>query len=120
MMNDTVRKNLKRFREEADMTSDQTAQISGVSVDNLRRYENGSSSVPADVLHKLAGIYGHTVDDFFQEQPPPANLATRPVFHLRTLPGVDIDEKKYKELQDLINKANSDVRSKRSKKPTDK
>lgn len=120
MTNDTVIKNLKQFRITAGLTSDQVAQVTGVSVDNLRRYENGGSTVPADVLHRLAGIYGHTVDDFFEASPPPPNLSTRPQFHLRTLPGVEIDEKKYKELQDLINKANADVRPRRPKKPTDK
>ena len=117
-MNDRIKENLKKFRLESGLTSDQVAQISGVSVDNLRRYEGGGSGVPSEVLHKLAGIYGHSMEDFFMEHPPEPDLASRPAFHLRTLPGVEIDEKKFRELQEIVNRANEAVRPKRAKKPT--
>ena len=115
-MNDLIRKNLKAFRLEADMSTDAAAQASGIPLDNLRRYETGGSGVPSDVLFKLAEIYGHDVADFAMEHPPKANLSGRPVFHLRTTPGVDVDEKEYRRLQDIIAKTNADIRSKRTRK----
>lgn len=95
------------------MTTEQAAQTSGVPIDNLRRYESGKSGVPSDVLRKLAVIYGHSMDDFFLTAPPKAKLNERPVFHLMTTPGADVDPKKYRELQDLIDKANAEMRPKK-------
>lgn len=108
-----VRKNLRRFRDEAGMTTDAAAQASGVSVDNIRRYEGGGSGVPASVLKVLGEVYGHTMEDFFSVAPPKANLGARPHFFLRTLPGVEVDEKTHRELQDIIDRANRG----RAKKP---
>lgn len=115
-MNERIRNNLKKFRIEAGMSTDEAAQASGIPVDNLRRYETGGSGVPSEVLFKLAEIYGHSVDDFAMESPPKANLSNRPMFHLRTTPGMDIDDKMYDWLQEQIAKANVEVRSKRTKK----
>jgi transcriptional regulator with XRE-family HTH domain len=112
-MNDLVRKNLKKFRDEAGMTTEQAAQISKLSVDNIRRYESGKSGVPSEVLRRLAVIYGHSMDDFFLEAPPKARLTERPVFHLMTMPGTEVDQKKFRELQDMIDKANAEMRPKK-------
>src|ERR1044072_8766818 len=92
-MNDRIRINLKLFRQETGMSTDDAARASGIPLDNLRRYESGGSGVPSDVLFKLAEIYGHSVDDFALEHPPRANLTARPMFHLSTTPGMDVDEK---------------------------
>ena len=102
------------------MSTDDAARASGIPLDNLRRYESGGSGVPSDVLFKLAEIYGHSVDDFALEHPPRANLTARPMFHLSTTPGMDVDEKEYQRLVEIINKTNQDVRSKRVKKPAGK
>ena len=114
--NEIVRHNLKRFREEAAMTTDAAAQASGISVDNIRRYEGGGSGVPANVLKALGEVYGHTMEDFFAASPPKANLGARPHFFLRTLPGVNVDAKMHRELQEIIDKANRA----RLKKPAQK
>lgn len=112
--NEIVRQNLKRFREEAKMTTDAAAQASGISVDNIRRYEGGGSGVPANVLKALGEVYGHAMEDFFAVSPPKANLGARPHFFLRTLPGVDVDEKQHRRLQEIIDEVNRG----RAKKPT--
>jgi transcriptional regulator with XRE-family HTH domain len=111
--NDLVAKNLKAFRAESGLTTEQAAQMSGVSVDNLRRYERGDSGVPADALRALAAIYGHAMDDFYVEKPPKADLAGRPQFRLQTMPGMNISAKHHKELQDHIDKANAEIRSRK-------
>lgn len=43
-----VRVNLKKFREEAGLIQAEAAELSGIPIDNLRRYENGvTSNVPS-------------------------------------------------------------------------
>lgn len=113
--NDLVVERLKKFREEAGLSQDEAAQFSGVPVDNLRRYERGASGVPADVLRELARIYGHAMDDFYAAVPPKADLANRPTYHLKTLPGMQLDEKTHKEVMAVIERANREVATKRKK-----
>lgn len=116
-MDEIVRANLIKFRDEAKLSQADAADIAGVALDNLRRYENGTTAtVPGTVLSALARSYGHAVDDFFSPTPPPAKLDERPIFFLRTRPGAEIDPKTYRELQDLIDKANKDARKKTAKK----
>lgn len=111
-----VRINLKKFREEASLSQAEAAEMAGVPIDNLRRYENGvTSNVPGVVLFQLSKIYGHAVDDFHQLNPPPAKLDDRPVFFLRTRPGVDIDPDTLAKLHEVIDKANRELRTKRKK-----
>lgn len=113
--NEIVRANLKRFREEANMTTDAAAQASGLSVDNIRRYEGGGSGVPANALKALGEVYGHAMEDFFAVAPPKANLGARPHFFLRTLPGVEVDESTHRKLQEIIDAANKGRTKKASK-----
>jgi transcriptional regulator with XRE-family HTH domain len=108
-----VRRNLRRFREEAEFSQAEAAEFSGVPIDNLRRYESGKTEkVPATVLAELGHIYGHRMEDFFESDPPKAKLDQRPTFALRTRPGAKVDAKVLKMLEDLIEKANRDVSKK--------
>jgi len=115
-LDEIVRMNLKRFRDEASLSQAEAAELTGVPIDNLRRYENGiTGTVPGTVLRQLAPAYGHAVDDFFEATPPPARLEERPVFFLRTRPGIEVDVETHRKLQAIIDKANQDVRSRRKK-----
>lgn len=115
-LDEIVRGNLKKFREEAQISQAESAELSGIPIDNLRRYENGvTGTVPGTVLKQLAKVYGHSVDDFFDRSPPPARLEDRPVFFLRTRPGVEVDAETHQRLQDIIDKANREVRTRRKK-----
>jgi transcriptional regulator with XRE-family HTH domain len=113
--NEIVRDNLRKFRVEAELTTDQAAQASEVPVDNLRRYESGKSGIPASELRKLAVVYGHAMEDFYAKHPPHANLTDRPTYFLRTLPGMDVDEETQQKIQDLIDEANE--ANKKGRKP---
>lgn len=115
-LDEVVRGNLKKFREEADISQAESAELAGIPIDNLRRYENGvTGTVPGTVLRQLAKVYGHAVDDFFEKSPPPARLEDRPVFFLRTRPGVEVDFETHARLQEIIDKANREVRTRRKK-----
>lgn len=111
-----VRANMIKFRNEADLSQADAADASGVPIDALRRYETGqTASVPGTVIAALGKIYGHSMDDFMSKTPPTANLADRPVFFLRTLPGASVDRDTLEKLQDMIDKANAQ-RSKKEKR----
>lgn len=111
------RRNMVTFREEANMSQADAAELAGVPLDNLRRYESGkTSTVPGPVIARLADVYGHAAADFYNPSPPKAKLEERPVFFLRTRPGADVDEKMYSELLETIARVNREMRTKRSKK----
>jgi transcriptional regulator with XRE-family HTH domain len=112
-----VRKNLIAFREAADLSQADAAEVAGIALDNLRRYENGKTNkVPGTVLAALAKAYGHAIEDFMSASPPPARLEDRPVFFLRTRPGAEVDAKVYKKLQEIIEEANREVRGRKPSK----
>lgn len=112
-----VRSNLVKFREEAELSQAEAADLSGVALDNLRRYETGTTTtIPGVVLRGLALAYGHAMEDFYLEEPPPARLGEAPVFFLRTRPGVDIDQDIYDEIRVAIDNANKKVRGKKPRK----
>lgn len=112
-----VRRNLVKFRDEAKLSQAQAGDLSGVPVDAIRRYETGTTAtVPGTVLSELAKLYGHSVDDFFMTNPPKAKLEEVPLLFLRARPGVEIDMDLYNEIQELIDKANVEMRGKKTKK----
>src|SRR5690606_18192564 len=112
-----VRRNLIKFREDADLSQAQAGDLSGVPVDAIRRYETGvTATVPGTVLSELAKLYGHSVDDFFMSNPPKPKLDEAPVLFLRSRPGVDIDLDVYKKIQKLIDEANAEMRGKKGKR----
>lgn len=115
-MGEVVRGNLKRFREDAGYTQTAAAEASGVSIDNLRRYESGTTeNVPFTVVAQLSKIYGHPIEDFTKVNPPPIKREELPVFFLRTRPGVDIDPDIASHLQIEIDKANRELRSRKKR-----
>lgn len=115
-LDEIVRSNLKKFREDAEISQAEAAELSGIPVYNLVRYENGvTSTVPGTALRQLAKVYGHAVDDFFEPNPPAARLEERPIWWLRTTPGVEVDAEMHRDLQKTIDKANAAVRSRRKK-----
>lgn len=118
-MNEIVRKNLQRFREETGLTQERAALLSGVKLDNLRRYESGKSGVSPEALFHLARIYGHAMEDFYKEHPPRGDLAAVPLFHASaSMTPAEMDKfegKWFREIQETIVKANAEVRAHRIK-----
>jgi transcriptional regulator with XRE-family HTH domain len=106
-----------RFREEAGLSQAQAGDLSGIALDAIRRYETGTTAtVPGTALSELAKLYGHAMDDFFMTKPPKPRLDEAPVLFLRARPGADIDQAVYTAIQDMIDKANKDMRGKKPKK----
>lgn len=101
-----IRLNLARFREELGLKQPEAADRIGVGVDQLRKMEQGKRSVTSAMLKQLADAYGHKVDDFYMEEPPPADPTLLPAFALKTIaPAVDDDlRKKAEEFLNGVNR----------------
>ena len=110
-----VRRNMVRFREEADLSQAELGDLSGVPVDAIRRYETGvTQTVPGTVLSELARVYGRSMDDFFATNPPKVKIEEAPALFLRTRPGAKIDLDVYKKVQAMIDDANAKMRGKKN------
>lgn len=101
-----IRQNLIRFREEAKLSVAKASDLSGVPDANLRRYEDGTSGPPAAALKQLADAYGHDIGHFYVTEPPPADLDARPHYFLRVRPDADYTPELYAELQEVVDKIN--------------
>lgn len=109
--------NLVALRERAGLTQAQAADVSGVPLDNLRRYESGKSGIDAITLRQLATAYGRPTDHFFMKDPPDVSAESVPTFFLRTRPGVDVDSELYDALRKKVDEANRTAADLRRKKP---
>ena len=58
-------KRLKDLREDKDLTQNTVAKFIGCSQTTYSRYETGQTSVPNDVLNKLADFYDVSLDYIF-------------------------------------------------------
>lgn len=105
-----IRKNLRRFREEADLTVEVVAGFADLSIDSLRRWERKTQKVPIDALVKLGEIYGHSIADFHNPNPPKADLKHRPAVAYKQLPGTHISPEMHAKIQRVMEEANNESR----------
>lgn len=114
--------NLRKFREAAGMSQQDASFAGQFPLDNLRRYEQGTSSPGVFVLEQLAAIYGHDMGDFFNPEPPPAKLRERSPVLLRVVPGMedDISSDGMERIQATIAKVLRDEKEIRDRKATKK
>ena len=68
-MNDTFSKNLRKLRQEKQMTQEQVAEKIGVSAQSVSRWETGATFPDILLLPELAKLYSVLVDDLFKESP---------------------------------------------------
>lgn len=68
-MNDTFSKNLRKLRQEKQMTQEQAAEKIGVSAQSVSRWETGATFPDILMLPEIAKLYGVLVDDLFKENP---------------------------------------------------
>ena len=67
-----IGKNLKKWRIEAGIKQEVLAEMIGVSVQTLSRYENGHRAPNADVLQKIATALGVSVAELLSDENPEA------------------------------------------------
>lgn len=63
----SVGANIKRFREQADMTQNDLAQKLDVARSTVTQWENGWSSPRMGMIQKLAGVFGVTTADIVDD-----------------------------------------------------
>lgn len=62
-------RNLRRLRLDKNLTQEQLANILGVSVQSISRWECGNTLPDIMLLPEIARLYGVTVDDLYREDP---------------------------------------------------
>lgn len=62
-------KNLRQLRLEKKLTQEQQANILGVSVQSVSRWECGNTLPDVMLLPEIARLYGVTVDDLYRQKP---------------------------------------------------
>lgn len=66
-MNTVFSDNLKKFRQQKNLTQEQAAEILGVSPHTVSRWECSTTLPDVTMLPKIAKLYCVTIDDFFRE-----------------------------------------------------
>jgi transcriptional regulator with XRE-family HTH domain len=108
---ETIRRNLIHFRVELDLSQEAAAQLSGIPLDNYRRYEQGKRKIDTVELSRLAAVFGRRVDDFLDENPQPlADKSIVPPFLLKTVPGVEVDRDLQDEMKRTLDRITDEHR----------
>lgn len=111
-----LRVNLLRFIAESGYSDVQVADLSGITQASLSRYKRGENSIPSDALKRLAELFGRSIEDFYQREPPKPppreEAASRFPFFLRSRPEIQITEEDIDDWNEFLEKA----RKRRAKK----
>lgn len=67
MNNELFSRNLRRLRQEKNLTQEQLANILGVSIQSISRWECGNTMPDIMLLPEIARLYGVTIDDLYRE-----------------------------------------------------
>lgn len=106
-LDEIIQRNVKRFRKEAGLTQQKLADRAEVSVDGVRKWESGRGTPDRESITKLAAALGRKMDDFNQENPPPASTPSLPAFTLKVSDGTPDDLRQY--VQDFVNRMNQEA-----------
>ncbi len=114
-LEERLRVNLIEFIKESGYTASQVADLAGIAQASLGRYTRGENALQADVLKPLAEVFGRTIEDFYDREPPPPkpDLATKHPLFLRSRPGFEPTEEDLKDWDEFLDR----VRSRRGTKP---
>jgi transcriptional regulator with XRE-family HTH domain len=110
-----MRVNLETFIKQSGYSTTQVADLSGIPQASVSRYVRGENAIPADVLKALADVFGRSVNDFYERNPPPAPADlqnARPAF-LKPRPGVQFSEEDLHDFEEFLTR----VQARRAKKP---
>ncbi len=66
-MNMVFSNNLKKFRQQKNLTQEQAAELLNVSPHTVSRWECSTTLPDVTLLPKIAKLYCVTIDDFFRE-----------------------------------------------------
>lgn len=60
-----VASELRAFRAKSNLTQKEVANIAGIDIMTVARYENNSTSMQLDMLEKILSVYKIPLDIFF-------------------------------------------------------
>lgn len=110
-------KNLKKFREECDLSRADLAAMSGIPEKNIGRYEGGEVGMSGSAVKMLAHVFGRDPGDFYKSTPPPPPKAEeRPKLFLKQWPDVEIPREILDDVRSYIARANDKLRGKKTPK----
>jgi transcriptional regulator with XRE-family HTH domain len=104
-----IQRNCKRFREEASLTQEQLAQRIEMSTDAVRKWEQGRGTPGRDALAAMARAFGRSMDDFYQESPPPPKtppVAEPPMVFALKVVDKDADPELRREAEEFLRRLN--------------
>lgn len=84
---EVIRRNLVEARDRLGYDVHDVNSLTGIPLEQLRRYENGDEPVSGLHLKQLAKLYGYTMDEITEPAMPAPNPTARQVIHMRTDPG---------------------------------
>lgn len=64
----TIAERIRLFRQQKNISQTELAELSGVNVKTLSRYELGASMPTADVLKSIADVLGVTADALLSDE----------------------------------------------------
>lgn len=109
-----IHKNLVKFIEESGYSLNVVADLSGITQASLGRYVRGENDPPASALKPIADALGRTVDDFYQDNPPPPKADKDDLF-FRSRPDAVLSEEIMKEVREFLAKKNAELRDLKKK-----
>ena len=68
MRSETFSRNLRRLRQEKNLTQEQLANMLGVSTQSISRWECGNTLPDVMLLPEIAQLYGVTIDDLYRKE----------------------------------------------------
>ncbi|MBK0126299.1 helix-turn-helix transcriptional regulator [Pantoea sp. S61] len=75
---------IKTIRQARELTLEQVAELSGVSISTLSKIEKGQVSASFDTIAKIASAFEYSLAELFAEELPPPSVASTAIQGRRT------------------------------------
>lgn len=113
-LEERLRVNLNRFIAQSGYSAQQVADLSGITQASLSRYTRGENALQADALLPLAQVFGRSVEDFYDRDPPPVDKEAleKNFLFLKSRPGFEPTEEDLADFEAFLERA----RKRREKK----
>jgi len=116
-----IRRNCKRFREEAGWTQQGLAERAGLALSSITKYEAGKATPDRENMHAMAVAFGLQDGDFYKKDPP----SVSPIPEARLKVSDDAPQDIVEEVRDfqrrinrkLLERAMAEKAKMRKKKP---
>lgn len=66
-----IGRNIKKLREDRDLTQEQAADRIGINQRTWSRIEKGANTISTDMLYRISDVFHSQIEYFFREPTPP-------------------------------------------------